>query len=62
LENIRDGYKTATPYALQDLYKVDLRSVVDFDPEAANMGASGKGVNYGEPDEYVSTPGGGEQW
>ncbi|MCX5847191.1 MAG: type VI secretion system protein IglI family protein [Deltaproteobacteria bacterium] len=50
-------YKESAAWqALQDLYKVDLVSFIDFDPEAVDLGASGAGGGYGAPDEYESMP------
>jgi hypothetical protein len=50
-------YKESAAWqALQDLYKVDLESFIDFDPEAVDLGASGAGGSYGAPDEYESMP------
>jgi hypothetical protein len=46
-------YKESAAWqALQDLYKVDLESFVNFDPEVVDMGASGAGGSYGGPDAY----------
>ena len=47
--------------ALQELYKVDLESFVDFDPEAVDLGAAGGGGSYGAQDEYESGPGDEDQ-
>ncbi len=47
--------------ALQELYKVDLESFVDFDPEAVDLGAAGGGGSYGARDEYESGPEDGDQ-
>jgi hypothetical protein len=38
--------------AMQELYKVDLESFVNFDSEAVNLGASGESGGYEEPDEH----------
>lgn len=40
-------------HALQELYKVDLESFVDFDPDSIEMGAPG---GYGRQDEYGGMP------
>jgi hypothetical protein len=51
-------YKEGTAWqALQELYKVDLESFIDFDPESIELGASGTAGSYGAPDEYESSPG-----
>ena len=44
--------------AMQELYKVDLESFVNFDSEAVNLGASGVTGGYGElePDEHEDMP------
>jgi hypothetical protein len=50
-------YKESAAWqALQELYKVDLASFVNFDPEAVDMGASGATGSYGEQDEYERMP------
>lgn len=50
-------YKESAAWqALQDLYKVDLESFVNFDPEAVDLGASGAGGSYGVQGEYESMP------
>jgi len=36
--------------AMQELYKVDLESFVNFDSEAVNLGASGEAGGYEEPE------------
>jgi hypothetical protein len=46
-------YKESAAWqALQDLYKVDLESFVNFEPEAMDLGASGESRGYDGPDEY----------
>jgi hypothetical protein len=46
-------YKESAAWqALQDLYKVDLDSFVDFDPEAIDLETSRASGVYGGPDEY----------
>ena len=47
---------TAEWQALEELYKVDLNSFVNFDAEAVNLGASGGSERYEEPEEYESEP------
>jgi len=44
--------------AMQELYKVDLESFVNFDSEAVNLGASGEAGDYEEPepDEHEDMP------
>jgi hypothetical protein len=42
--------------AMQELYKVDLESFVNFDSEAVNLGASGEAEGYEEPDEHEDMP------
>ena len=44
--------------AMQELYKVDLESFVNFDAEAVNLGASGVtgGYEEPEPDEHEDMP------
>jgi hypothetical protein len=44
--------------AMQELYKVDLESFVNFDSEAVNLGASGEAGGYEEPepDEHEDMP------
>lgn len=42
--------------ALQELYKVDLESFVDFDPESIELGASGSSGSYGASDDYDRMP------
>jgi len=44
--------------AMQELYKVDLESFVNFDSEAVNLGASGEAGSYEEPepDEHEDMP------
>jgi hypothetical protein len=50
-------YKDSVAWqALQELYKVDLESFVDFDPDSIEMGTSGASGGYGEPDEYGAMP------
>ena len=53
--------ESAAWQALQELYKVDLESFVDFDPEAVDLGSSGGGGSYGAQDEYESGPGDEDQ-
>jgi hypothetical protein len=48
--------ESAAWHALQELYRVDLESFIDFDPEAVDLGSSGGGGRYGAPDEYGSEP------
>ena len=48
--------ESAAWHALQELYKVDLESFIDFDPETIDLGASGAAGGYGAPDEYERTP------
>jgi len=47
---------TAEWQALEELYKVDLDSFVNFDAEAVNLGASEGSERYEEPEEYESEP------
>ena len=42
--------------ALQELYKVDLESFVDFDPETIELGTSGSSGGYGGMDDYERPP------
>ncbi len=44
--------------AMQELYKVDLESFVNFDSEGINLGASGEAGDYAEsePDEHEDMP------
>lgn len=42
--------------AMQELYKVDLESFVNFDSEAVNLGASGEAGDYAESDEHEDMP------
>ena len=44
--------------AMQELYKVDLESFVNFDSEGVNLGASGEAGDYAEsePDEHEDMP------
>lgn len=52
-----EEYKsTAAWQALQELYKVDLESFVNFDPDSIDLGASGTSGGYGGPDEYERAP------
>jgi hypothetical protein len=50
-------YKESAAWqALQELYKVDLESFVEFDTDSIDMGTSGGGGGYGAPDEYERMP------
>lgn len=55
-------YKESAAWqALQELYKVDLESFVNFDPETIDLGAPGASGSYGGPDEYERMSGDDEQ-
>ncbi len=41
--------------ALQELYKVDLESFVNFDPDCINLEAASEMQGYKQPDEYASS-------
>jgi hypothetical protein len=43
-------------HALQELYKIDLESFVDFDPDSIDMGSSSTSGGYGSQDEYERMP------
>jgi hypothetical protein len=40
--------------SLQELYKVDMESFIEFNPEAVDTGHSGGGAQYGSRDDYES--------
>jgi hypothetical protein len=44
--------ETPSWQALQDLYRTDLESFLDFDPDSIDIGASGSSGGYGGSDEY----------
>jgi hypothetical protein len=55
-------YKDSAAWqALRELYKVDLESFVNFDPEAVDLGSSGAGGSHGGHDEYENMPEDGDQ-
>jgi len=52
-----EEYKSSVVWqSLQELYKVDLESFVDFDPEVIGLSAYGAAGGHGDPGQYGSRP------